>query len=226
MHISDDGRAGQKTILYTSFGSCANMTWRHARHMASSACIPLPDIHHPYLFHFCRRRASESRPQGYKPSLPGRPATAKARHSSSHVALADHMIPSSLVPCSGLAVTDVIVDRNSQLFGLWRLMIDNSYQLLRCGIRLVEGLVIVVRFLMPIRRSRYQPLRSSRSISISFSSLLYYISKPLYHSRSSIEVLSKERHQSTLHYKQTPLISIPINTPPPCVSPSRNDTSH
>ena len=158
MHISDDGRAGQKTILYTSFGSCANMTWRHARHMASSACIPLPDIHHPYLFHFCRRRASESRPQGYKPSLPGRPATAKARHSSSHVALADHMIPSSLVPCSGLAVTDVIVDRNSQLFGLWRLMIDNSYQLLRCGIRLVEGLVIVVRFLMPTRRSLYQPI--------------------------------------------------------------------
>lgn len=133
------------------------MTWRHASNMASSACIPLPG-HHSYLIYFRTRRTSESRPQGYKPSLPGRPATAKARHSSSHVSLADHMIPSSLVPCSGLAVMDVIVVRDSQSSGLWRLMIDNSYQVLRCGMRLVEGLVIVVRFLMPTRRSLYQPI--------------------------------------------------------------------
>ena len=43
-----------------------------------------------------------------------------------------------------MAATDVIVDRDWQFFGLWRLVIDNGYQLLRCGIWLVEGLVIVV----------------------------------------------------------------------------------
>ena len=197
------------------------MTWRHASNMASSACIPLPDRHPSSFIHFCTQRLSESRPQGYKPSLPGRPATAKARHSSSHVALADHMIASSLVPCSGLAVMDVIVDRDSQSFGLWRLMIDNSYQLLVCVIGFLEGVVMVVLFHLPSRRILYKRPYPSRSISISFSSLLY-ISKPLYSIRNSIEVLSKEGNQSTLNYKRNTTGIDPINTSPPCVSPSRH----
>ena len=30
------------------------MTWRHARDMASSACISLPGVHHSSLIYFCR----------------------------------------------------------------------------------------------------------------------------------------------------------------------------
>ena len=100
MHISDDGRAGQRRssiplsgLAPTRYGATLAI-WRQVLVFLSL------DIHHSYLIYFRTRRTSESRPQGYKPSLPGRPATAKARHSSSHVSLTDHMTPSILVPCS------------------------------------------------------------------------------------------------------------------------------